>query len=98
MSFRWYEHLSTAKRAPDGTVIREYLFPGEETPSAVADQLVEEFRALATRMHEKYGPDQGELPFDEWVIWRRLLGRASALPDAEQRYLYRRLSGDEAEK
>jgi alpha-ketoglutarate-dependent taurine dioxygenase len=98
MSFRWYEYLSTTKRAPDGTVLHEYLFPGEETPSAVADQLVEEFRALETRMHEKYGPDQWELPFDEWVIWRGLLGRASAFPDAEQRYMYRCLSGYEAEK
>jgi hypothetical protein len=50
----------------------DYLIPGEEAQSSAADRRVEEFPAQEAPMSEKYGPDQIELPFDEWVIWRDL--------------------------
>jgi hypothetical protein len=69
----------------------QYLFPGEERASHVADEIAEELRALDSRVENKYGRGQAELPFDEWVIWRGLMARASELSREEQRYLWKKL-------
>ncbi len=96
MTWRWYEYIARVGRSPSKGVAQtpEYLFPGPETPSAAADQLVEEFRALDKQMRETYGEVLGELPYNEWVIWRGLMARVSDLSAPEQRYLWRRIGGE----
>ncbi len=67
------------------------LFPAEEEqPSPAADQLIAEFKALGDQVTQKYG-NVGELPFEEWVVWKSLMARISELSLPEQRYVWRYL-------
>jgi len=98
MPWHWYEYVATVRRSTaTGAPNHEYLFPGQESPSPAAEQLIEDCRALEKRISKKYGEDQNELPYEEWVIWRGLMAGVSNLPAAEQRYFWRRLSGEGSE-
>lgn len=69
----------------------EQFPPGGQSSKAV-DELVQELRALNRQVEAKYGKEQGELPYEEWLIWRTIMARVSQLSPDEQDYFWRSLS------
>lgn len=66
-------------------------FPAGGQSSKAVDELVQELWALNRQVEAKYGKEQAELPYEEWVIWRTIMARVSQLSPDEQHYFWQSL-------